>query len=90
MGGTLTCMMKLLTLLSVYYTCTAQAEQGLLTRAERFECNSSYQQIKRHFAGKAPNAILTHEQNVAAYRMFKDWEAENADLVNDLKSYARR
>ncbi|MEM8802846.1 MAG: hypothetical protein AAGF55_09965 [Pseudomonadota bacterium] len=83
-------MMEFLTLLSIYYNCTALAEQGLLTRSERIECNASYQQVKRHFVGQPTDALLSHEQNVNAYRKFKSWEAENAQLVQDLKSYAAR
>ena len=83
-------MMELLTLLSIYYNCTALAEQGLLSRAERIECNAFYQQVKRHFVGQPPDTLLSHEQNVIAYRKFKSWEAENAELVQDLKGYAKR
>lgn len=83
-------MMELLTLLSVYYHCTALAEQGLLTQPERFECNASYQQVKRAFVGAAPDTFLSHDQNITAFRLFKSWEADNPDLVHDLKSYAQR
>lgn len=86
--------MELLTLLSVYYGCTALAEDGQLTQTERFACNASYQQVKRLFVAedlpKPTPVLLTFEQNRQAYLRFKTWEAENADLVKDLKAYASR
>lgn len=81
-------MIEFLTLLTFYYKCAALAEEGLLTQEERFACNSTYQQIKGAFveqtAGPSDYALRS-EQNVLAFKRFKSWEAENADLVRELK-----
>ncbi|MEL6807597.1 MAG: hypothetical protein AAFO97_07435 [Pseudomonadota bacterium] len=78
-------MAELVVLLSVYYKCAALAETGSLTQAERFACNNTYQEAKRHFVDDEPGAVLTPEQNRQAYLRFKSWEAENADLIAALK-----
>ena len=78
-----------MTLLALYYKCTALATDGLLTQSERFACNATYQQTKRMFLEEPlqdPSVVLTREQNSLAYLRFKDWEAENAQLVQDLKA----
>ena len=82
-------MPELISLLTFYYACTALAEVGELTQAERFACNHSYQQVKRMFLEEElrdPAVVLTGEQNVVAYRRFKAWEGENAALVRNLKA----
>jgi hypothetical protein len=82
-------MDDLLTLLSVYYHCTALAEAHQLDQTHRFPCNETYQQAKRLFLEgplAQPGSTLTQEQNTRAYLLFKSWEAENADLVRALKS----
>ena len=78
--------MELLALLTLYYNCTALATDGLLTQAERFACNETYQQVKRVFAEEDLSTRLTAEQNIRAYRSFKVWEQENAALVQVLKA----
>lgn len=83
-------MEDLLTLLEVYYQCTALAESHQLTQIERFACNETYQQAKRLFLDgplQHPGSVLTQEQNTLAYLRFKDWEAENADLIALLRSH---
>lgn len=78
-----------MTLLALYYKCTALAEDGLLTQSERFACNATYQQAKRMFLEEPlhdPSVVLTTEQNTLAYLRFKDWEAENPEVVRDLKA----
>ena len=83
-------MIEIVALLTVYYQCTALAEEGLLTQTERFACNSTYQQIKREFVQDIADPsdsdyVLRSQQNVLAFQRFKTWEAENADLVRELK-----
>ncbi|MEP3847421.1 MAG: hypothetical protein ABJM43_18910 [Paracoccaceae bacterium] len=81
-------MIEIVALVTVYYQCTALAEEGLLTQSERFACNSTYQQIKREFVQDIVDPtdyVLKSEQNVLAFQRFKTWEAENADLVRELK-----
>ena len=81
-------MIEIVALLTVYYQCAALAEDGLLTQTERFACNDTYQQIKREFVKDtaAPtDYVLRSKQNVLAFQRFKSWEAENADLVRELK-----
>jgi len=83
-------MEDLLTLLDVYYQCTALAEAHQLSQIERFACNETYQQAKRLFLDgplQHPGSILTPEQNMQAYLRFKSWEVENADLVAQLRSH---
>lgn len=81
-------MIELVTLLTFYYKCAALAEEGLLTQGERFACNSTYQEIKSAFVEETvppSDPVLRSKQNVLAYQRFKSWEAENADLVRELK-----
>jgi hypothetical protein len=81
-------MMELVTLLAVYYTCAEEAAHGRLTQTQRFACNETYQQAKNIFLDaeyRIPGTYIPPAANVAAYRRFKAWEAENADLVADLK-----
>lgn len=81
--------MELVTLLAIYYACSQEAEHGRLTQEERFACNVTYQQAKRLFldeAERAPGTQITPAQNVKAYRRFKAWEQENAEIVHMLKS----
>ena len=81
-------MIEIVTLLTVYYRCAALAEEGLLTQGERFACNDTYQQIKREFVQETADPsdhVLRSQQNILAFRRFKSWEAENADLVRKLK-----
>lgn len=82
-------MTELITLLSVYYLCAADAAEGTLTQKERFACNETYQQAKRLFLDDAalrqPGSLLTPEQNTRAFLRFKAWEQENAELVASLK-----
>ena len=81
-------MVELVVLLSVYYKCAALAETGSLTQEERFACNNTYQEAKRHFLdddARTSGAMLTPEQNTEAYLRFKAWEAQNAELIEALK-----
>lgn len=83
-------MSELLTLLSFYYACSALAADGQLTQGERFDCNRTYQAAKILFLDPedrpAPGAEIPAMLNKEAYRRFKDWEAENADLVRQMKA----
>lgn len=79
-----------LSLISVYYQCTALAEAHVLTQIERFACNETYQQAKRLLLDgdlAQPGSILTREQNTEAFLRFKSWEVENANLVARLKTH---
>ena len=82
-------MQELLALLDVYYQCTALAEAHQLTQLERFACNETYQQAKRLFLEgdlAHPGSVLTREENTRAFLAFKEWEADNADLVASMRS----
>ena len=81
-------MIELVTLLSIYYKCAALAEDGLLTKRERFSCNNTYQQVKREFVPDTADPsdyALKSQQNILAFQRFKSWEAENAEIVRELK-----
>ena len=81
-------MIEIVALLSIYYKCAALAADGLLSQQERFACNSTYQAAKRQFVHDVigpSDRPLTSQQNVLAYQRFKSWEAENSDLVQQLK-----
>lgn len=83
-------MPELLTLLEVYYQCTALAEAHQLSQIERFACNETYQQAKRLFLEgplRQPGSVLTQEQNTLAYLRFKEWEIHNADVVALFRSH---
>ena len=83
-------MTELLNLLEVYYQCTALAEAHQLTQLERFACNETYQQVKRLFLEgdlARPGSVLTQEENTRAYLAFKDWEIENAALVERMRTH---
>ncbi len=83
-------MPELVTLLAVYYACAVDAAQGTLTQTQRFACNETYQQAKRHFAQdealRQPGSYLPPEENTQAYLRLKAWEVENAELVAALKA----
>ena len=83
-------MTELLALLSFYYICTQDAAAGLLTQQERFECNATYQDAKRvlllEVYGLETEPNLTPSENVLAYKTFKAWEDQNAQLVAELKA----
>lgn len=79
-----------LSLITVYYECSALAEAHVLTQVERFACNETYQQAKRLFLDgpqSLPGSALTRDENTRAFLLFKEWEAANADLVAQLKSH---
>ncbi|WP_170771785.1 hypothetical protein [Ruegeria lacuscaerulensis] len=82
-------MVELIALLSIYYKCTALAVDDKLTQSERFACNNAYQEAKRifvHDSLDSEETRLTAQQNILAYRRFKSWEFENADLVRELRA----
>ena len=83
-------MPELVTLLAIYYACALDAAEGTLTQTQRFACNETYQQAKRHFAEdealRQPGSYLPPAENTRAYLRLKEWETANADLVATLKS----
>ena len=82
-------MPELVTLLAIYYACALDAAEGTLTQTQRFACNETYQQAKRHFAEdealRQPGSYLNPDENTQAYLRLKEWEQENAELVAELK-----
>lgn len=78
-------MEDILSFMSIYYKCSALAENWELTQPERFACNETYQIIKRLFVDAEVRQLLTPEQNAEGYRLFKSWEAANPDVVQSLK-----
>ncbi|WP_298292479.1 hypothetical protein [uncultured Litoreibacter sp.] len=84
-------MPELVTLLTIYYACAADAAVGVLTQPQRFACNETYQQAKRLFADEPhlrhPGSVLTPEQNTVAYLRLRAWEAENASWVREVRGW---
>lgn len=75
--------------LAIYYHCTALAEAHVLSQADRYACNETYQQVKRLFIGVDLTQALTIEQNAKAYDLFKSWEAAHPEIVQALKTRYR-
>lgn len=85
-------MTDFLSLLAITYLCNATAEQRMMAFSEALHCANTYEQVKRHFLPTftpAPIGTKTRSaQNVVAYLEFKNWEADNPELVADLKARA--
>lgn len=82
-------MSNFLSLLALHYFCDAASAADVLSRSEMQVCMANYQAIKAHFVSPEDPAAQG-ARNVAAYRAFKSWEAQNHVLVADLRGRALR
>ena len=83
-------MTAFLEILAFYYLCDSVSQLRTLDPTEVLRCTAAYEQVKAHFQPlEGPG---THGEgrtaNAAAYLGFKAWEADNADLVGDLRRTA--
>ena len=78
-------MSELLRTLVLYYACDMAAAVAPPSRDEVIRCLTHYQHIKRHFA----QGETGPRGNTAGYLGFKSWEAENPDLVAQLRARTR-
>jgi hypothetical protein len=84
-------MGEFLALLLAYYTCDAAAQAQQPLGGDRLACVETYEQVKAFFTPLPAAAFGTPEyaaQRIEAYRAFTEWEAENADVVADLRAQA--
>ena len=78
-------MTELLRLLSLYYACDVAAETQFPSPTEWARCMGHYHAVKMAFAWD----LTGPEAQIEGYRRWKTWEAENGDIVADLRSRAR-
>ncbi|MEJ6391422.1 hypothetical protein [Gymnodinialimonas ulvae] len=84
-------MGEFLALLLAYYTCDAAAQSQQPLSGDRLACVDTYEAVKAFFIplNEAPFGTPEHAaQRVEAYIAFSAWEAENADVVADLRAAA--
>jgi len=85
-------MEQFLALLLAYYTCDAAAQTQEPLGGDRLACVETYEEVKGYFAPLDPAPMGTveyAEQRIATYRAFSAWEAENAEIVAELRAEAR-
>ncbi|MFD0979307.1 hypothetical protein [Tropicimonas aquimaris] len=86
-------MTEFLAILAVLYTCNAAAEVRVLSSDEAVACSGVFEVVKAQFmddpeAGNS-DPMSSTRQNVDAYLAFKQWEADNPDLVDEMQRAAR-
>lgn len=72
-------------LLLAYYSCDYMATQRMLTHDEVRGCMAVYEKTKTEISGLDSKDPETH---VPAYLAWKQWEKDNADLVDAIKAQA--
>jgi hypothetical protein len=85
-------MGEFLALLLAYYTCDAAAQTQEPLGADRLACMATYEEVKGFFAPLTPAPRGTPEygaQRIETYRAFSAWEAENAEIVAELRAEAQ-
>lgn len=86
-------MADFLSILSIYYLCDAMAVARPMTMQEMLACADTYEAVKSHFLIGPDLAPLGTAARAAqmqqSYLAFLDWEAANADLVEDMQAQAR-
>lgn len=83
-------MTEFLRLLSMYYMCDSIAAIRPLDPEEYMRCQGTYETVKMYFSGLETDELVdASARNRMAYIGFKDWEAENAELVAQLRASAR-
>ena len=73
-------------LLTVYYMCDYISTTRIMSQGEAAMCSDVYTEIKQEISGLNPN---DPKQNVQAYLIWKEWEKDNAEFVNELKQNAK-
>ncbi len=84
-------MGEFLALLLSYYTCDAAAQTQQPLGGDRLACVDLYEEVKSFFAplDEAPHGTPEWAaQRIETYVAFSAWEAENADLVAELRAQA--
>lgn len=84
-------MGEFLALLLAYYTCDAAAQAQQPLGGDRLACVETYEQVKSFFAPLDEAPVGTAEwgeQRIETYLAFSAWEAENPDLVAELREQA--
>jgi len=84
-------MPEFLDLLSLYYLCDATALVRPMSSGEIEGCMDLYTQVKAWFApfDLAPiGSLERHAQMMEGYLGFLDWQAANAELVEDMRDDA--
>jgi hypothetical protein len=85
-------MEQFLALLLAYYTCDAAAQTQTPLGGDRLLCVETYEEVKGFFAPLDPAPVGTEgygAQRIETYVAFSDWEAENAEVVAELRAEAR-
>lgn len=85
-------MTQILALLTLYYACDQAAAHRGLHGPEVTSCMANYEVLKLAFIDEAPAPLGSPERAAQirlGYTGFKLWEAENADLVEEMREQAR-
>ena len=83
-------MTEFLKLLALYYMCDSAAAVRPLSAEEFMSCQLNYETVKSYFSGfetGGPADIAARNRN--AYAGFKAWEADNAQLVTQMRAAAQ-
>lgn len=85
-----------LALIASYFLCSEAADVRVLSRTEVDTCTSIYTEVKLGFmpnidmaAYQSMSAVERAEVNRHGYAAYVVWQAENVDLVAEMKAYAR-
>ena len=83
---------EFLALLLAYYTCDAAAQTQEPLGPDRLACVATYEEVKSYFAPITPSPRGTPAygaERIATYRALSAWEAENAEVVAQLRAEAQ-
>ncbi len=78
-------MSELMRLLSLFYACDVSAETEFPSPQQWVACMGHYHAVKAHFAEDLSGPTA----QIVGYQRWKDWEAENAALVAQLRDRVR-
>ncbi len=84
-------MSEFLDILALYYLCDATALIRPMSAGEVHDCMTTYDAVKAWFAPfdlGAPGTLERHAQLLEGYDGFLAWQAENPDLVADMRDDA--
>lgn len=85
-------MSEFLAVLAFYYICDSTAALRPMSGEEVLRCTKAYETVKTYFAPEfdlAPRGSLARfSQMQEGYLGFKTWEAENPDLVAQMRREA--
>jgi hypothetical protein len=82
---------QFLALLLAYCTCDTTAQSQEKLGGQRLACVETYEEVKDFFAPLDPAPVGTAEyglQRIEIYRAFSAWEAENPEIVAELRAAA--